>query len=59
MSGDIYRGSTRIGRVVRSRGEFLAFAVDDSEGALRPLGVYCSLTKARRAVIEAEARHAA
>lgn len=59
MSGDVYRGHVRIGRVVLSKGQFLAFAVDDAEGALRPLGVYCSLAKARRAVIEAEARHAA
>lgn len=58
-SQDIYDGLNRIGRVEPRGRQFLAFVVDDREGALRPLGTFPTVKAAREAITSREARHAA
>lgn len=58
-AADIYEGLRRIGRVERRGRQFLGFAWDEGEGALRPLGAFSSAKAAKDAILQREARHAA
>ena len=58
-SQDIYSGAHRIGRVEPRGRRFLAFVVDEREGALRPIGTFPTARAAREAIVSREARHAA
>ncbi len=58
-AGDVYDGTRRIGRVERRGRQFLSFAWDDREGALRSLGSFASAKDAKDAILAREARHAA
>ncbi len=59
MTRDVYSGLVRVGRVEKAGRIYRAFAWDDREGALRPLGSFPTAKAARDAILSTEARHAA